>query len=506
MIKVIYDNYLSKIEGMTEIQYAAIKTRLKYEEPYMTRMSIKNTRGFMPERWKYLINSKGFFYSGLLGDVMDVLDQMKVEYEFESKVKFPEMSDEDIKQGIFRLKQMPVTPRPYQMEAVFTAIDGKRGAIVAGTGAGKGVIIAGLCTFLYTKTLIILDSVDIAEQLAKELYQYTGISTGLIKGGRWETEQLITVAVIDSLHSKTKGKMKKDVKAFIDSIELLIVDEAHHASAPTYEGFMQKCSAPYRFGLTATALGSYYRGENGLTSNEPLLKGIIGSTLWQKTSTDLVKEGWLSVPTIYMLEHRMNFEGETGLYSDEERHWIIENEERNMKAAKIVKQAVEDDKNCIVFVSRVEHGKILVKLLEDIGLDKDLIRYAYGEITGADRQRMFQDFKSGEAKVLVGTVLSEGLNFQIGVGINLAGGQTPRLALQRLGRILRKPKGPNGDVDLTTPTYTTYYDFLDVGHPIFKKHAKERQDIYSKQGHEVKTIVLEKPTRKKKKTTSIEEF
>jgi superfamily II DNA or RNA helicase len=342
-------------------------------------------------------------------------------------------------------------------------LDSKRGAVVAGTGAGKGVIIAGICTFMYTKTLIILDSVDVAEQLAKELYQYTGISTGLIKGGRWETDQLITVAVIDSIHSKTKGKMNKEVKAFVDSIELLIIDEAHHASAPTYESFLEKCKAPYRFGLTATAMGNYYRGEKGLTSNEPLLKGLLGATVWQKTSTDLVKEGWLSVPTIYMLEHKMSFEGETGLYSDEEKHWIIENEDRNMKAAKIIDQAVKEDKNCIIFINRVEHGKIFVKMLEQLGVDKSLIRYAYGEITGADRQAMFADFKSGEARVLIGTVLNEGLNFQIDVGLNLGAGMTPRLALQRLGRILRKPKSASGDVDLNTPSYTTYYDFLDVG-------------------------------------------
>lgn len=506
MIKIIYDHYLSKIEGLDSLQFTSLKDLLKYEIPYMNRHQISLRTGFLPDKWKYLINKNGYFYSGLLQDVEWWLGKNKIEYELEYRCEFSFMKESEYDHAFIRLEQMPVTPRDYQIEAILTAVDSKRGVVVAGTGAGKGVIIAGICTFIYEKTLILLDSVDIAEQLAKEITEYTGIQTGLIKGGRWETDQLITVAVIDSVHSKTKGKMKKEIKNWIDSINVLIIDECHHASAPTYESFLEKCKASYRFGLTATAMGNFYKGENGLTSNTPLLKGILGPAIWMKTSIDLINEGYLSIPDITMIEIDFGWDKDNdliGQYSEEEKRWIIENEERNMRACKIIQDALKRDLNVIVFINRVEHGKILVKMLEDLGVDSALVRYANGQIVGPERQKMFKEFKSGEARVLIGTVLNEGLNFQIGVGINLGAGQSPRTAVQRLGRILRKPRGKNGDVDTSTPSYTSYYDFKDKGHPIFVKHGKERQKVYEDLGLEVKIVKTEK---KKKKKESAEEF
>ncbi len=510
MIKIIYDNYLSKIEGITPEQFLFLRDILKYEVPYMERKSTSNFTGYMPERWKYLINTKGFFYSGLLQDVIDALNAKKIPFEFESRVKFPEMSEEDIKIGFMRLKEMPVSPRPYQMEAILTAVDSKRGVVVAGTGAGKGVIISGICSFIYEKTLILLHSVDIAEQLSKEIFEYTSIPTGLIKGGRWETDKLITVAVIDSVRSKTQKKMSKEVKKWLDSIKVLIIDECHHATANSYENFLEKCSAPYRYGLTATALGSYYKGENGLTSNAPLLKGLLGSPVWIKTSKDLIDEGWLSVPTIYVMENDLGWnkdEHDIGLYSDEETKWLIENESRNKIAVNLICETISKDKNVIVFINRIEHGKILVKMLEEANVDSSTIRYAYGEINGPARQKMFKEFKSGEAKILIGTVLNEGLNFQINVGINLGGGMSPRTAIQRIGRILRKPRSESGDVDTSTPSYTDYYDFRDKGHPIFVKHGKERLNIYEELGHDVKIVKMkDKPVKKAKQSVDITEL
>lgn len=505
MIVVTYDHYLSKIDGLSSEQFDQLKELLRYEIPYQTRFQVSQRTGYLPERWKYLINKKGYFYSGLLQDVQEFFRRKSIEYQMEYRCKFKHMEEDEFDHAFIRLEQMPVNPRDYQIEAILTAIDSKRGVVVAGTGAGKGVIIAGICTFIYEKTLILLDSVDIAEQLAKEITEYTGIPTGLIKGGRWETSQLITVAVIDSIHSKTKGKMKKDVKEFVDSINVLIIDECHHASAPSYEAFLEKCNASYRFGLTATAMGNFYKGENGLTSNTPLLKGILGPAIWMKTSIDLINEGYLSIPEINMIQVDFGWDKEVdliGQYSEEEKRWIIENEERNSRACAIIKDAVSKDQNVIVFINRVEHGNIIVKMLKELDVDPGLVRYANGQIVGPERQKMFKEFKSGEAKVLIGTVLNEGLNFQIGVGINLGAGLSPRTAVQRLGRILRKPRGANGDVDTKTPSHTTYYDFLDSGHPIFVKHGRERHKIYRDLGLEVNKI----KTEKKKQKKSTEEF
>lgn len=498
MIKVIYSHYLCKIEGLTSEQFKGLKNVLKYEENYRTREMIKQRAGFMPERWKYLINKEGYFYSGLLSDTIRYLKKNNIEHEL-IMPKLPKLSEEEIKEAFFRLDNMPVKPRPYQVEAILKMVDARQGVTVAGTGAGKSIIIGGICHFLYKKTLIVVDALDIAEQLAKEISFYTGESCGLIKGGRWEANHLFTVAVSDSIHSKTKKKMTKEVKKFIDSIEVLIIDECHHATAPSYELMLELIKAPYRFGLTATPMGNYYKGEQGLTSNEPLLKGLLGPTVFAKTTKTLIEEGWLSVPTIYMVENRLDFnkdEDEIGEYSYEETKWICENKERNLKAANIIKKSVEEDKNCIVFVNRVEHGKEFARLLEDIGVDPSLLRFAYGEIIGPARQQMFNEFRSGEAKVLIGTVLNEGLNFQIGVGLNLGAGMTPRLAIQRLGRILRKPRTSSGDVDTSTPCYTDYYDFIDTVHPIFRRHSSERMKIYKEMGHNV--VEIKEPKKQKK--------
>jgi superfamily II DNA or RNA helicase len=497
---------MSLIEGLTPDQFIDLQGVLKYEESYRTRMMIQQKSGYMPPRWKPLINKKGFFYSGLLADCIKHLKNKGIEYEL-ILPKMPELSEQDIEDGIFRLNNMPVKPRPYQLDAILTMVESRRGVTVAGTGAGKSIIIGGLCHFLYKKTLVVVDSVDIAEQLAKEIAFYTGEPVGLIKGGRWETNHMFTVAVSDSIHSKTKGKMKKEVKDFIKSIKVFIIDECHHATAPSYELMIELIDAPYRFGLTATPLGNYYQGEQGLTSNAPLLKGLLGSTVFSKSTNDLIAEGWLSIPHIHLLEHKMSFnkdEDEIGEYQDEETKWICEDIERNQKAVNVITQAVSENKNCIVFVNRVEHGKLFAKLLEQNGIDPSLLRFAYGEIIGPQRQQMFSEFRSGEAKVLIGTVLNEGLNFQIDVGLNLGGGMTPRLAVQRLGRILRKPRSASGDVDTATPCHTIYYDFLDKVHPIFRRHSNERKSVYENDGHKITEV--KEPKKQKKATFSTKDF
>ncbi len=123
------------------------------------------------------------------------------------------------------------------------------------TGSGKRVIF----TYLALKALeigesilVIVPKIELLNQAIADLETFSGVSVGIIKYGiKSNPFSRIQVATIQSL---TKRKLPK--------ADLVILDEAHHAAAPTYS----KIIASYRqqgakiLGLTATPLRVDGRG------------------------------------------------------------------------------------------------------------------------------------------------------------------------------------------------------------------------------------------------------
>jgi len=179
--------------------------------------------------------------------------------------------------------------RDYQSAAVEKLAKVTQGTVVIPCGGGKTRVGMGAIAKLRTPTLILVHTLDLAEQWLGELKDKLGIEAGLFGDGE-ERSAPVTVAVIQALVRWERSKLD----AFLGGFGLLILDEAHHVAASTFHSVVDRCPARYRLGLTATP-----EREDGLTA---LLDLFLGAPLVTVTHDELVAAGVLTVPDIHSVE------------------------------------------------------------------------------------------------------------------------------------------------------------------------------------------------------------
>jgi len=143
--------------------------------------------------------------------------------------------------------------RPYQVRAIDEArAHLRRGArsvlMVAPTGAGKGTIAAHLLAsaasrgkralFLVHRSELVR---DIAARIAREGVPRVAVEMG--GETRRDAAALVTVATVQTLAARTYAD---------DAAELVVVDEAHHATCSSYRDTLARCPRARVVGLTAT--------------------------------------------------------------------------------------------------------------------------------------------------------------------------------------------------------------------------------------------------------------
>lgn len=491
MVAITIGSIYSTVECDKKI-LLGLKTVLKYENDFMAR---KASQYRLPQ-YSYLINDNGVFFTGLVDTTVRWLTANNIPYTInDTRLITQSPSIEDIKLRLRTLDYIdpPVQLRDIQMDVLIAGLSSTRGVVSACTGFGKTVTLSSLILAWDLKTLVICDSKDLARQLVDEIAYFTGETPGMIGDGIFRIKQ-VTVGMVQSLSGK-KSKNSKKIKEFLESIEYVVLDECHHIQATTWRSVVRRCkNASIVHGFTATAFASKVKGEKGdNNSKDILLTAYIGPRIANITTRYMIELGYLADPTINMVSNTIDYDGVTLEYSEEYQRYIVRNEERNRLICQITAEAYSKGEQVIIFVTRLEHGETLAEMMaNEFGISHSNVAFVSGESDDRDRTTFLQDFKDGELPILIGTVLSEGLNFFCNVGIIAAGGDSDKNTIQRLGRILRKKKDPVlGDVDTSVPAFVNLYDFSDKGHPFFSKHSGNRFRRYRKEEHEVKVIDVE---------------
>ena len=190
----------------------------------------------------------------------------------------------------FSPKEVKKELRPYQfdssvaVERAFQEVD--KTLLILPTGTGKTIIFAHLIDKWWKEnryqSLVLAHRGELIDQAAKKIRAQSGIIPGIEKADKFTYIDI--PVVIASVQTMTGKRMKKYPP---DTFKRIIVDEAHHAIAPSYRTILNYFQGAKVLGVTATPdrtdsreLGSYFE-----------------SIAYQYLLTDAIKDGWL-VPIV----------------------------------------------------------------------------------------------------------------------------------------------------------------------------------------------------------------
>tara|TARA_B100001939_G_scaffold106524_1_gene92082 strand:- start:1800 stop:3218 length:1419 start_codon:yes stop_codon:yes gene_type:complete len=374
----------------------------------------------------------------------------------------------DLKKYFMKEYNLPFEPRDYQMEAVETAIKYGRQLLLSPTASGKSLIIYLLARWYNKKTVIIVPTTSLVEQMSKDFVEY-GYDKEICKiySGQPVFNSDITITTWQSF-----AKAPKDV---LESFDVVIGDEAHLFKAQTLKGILEKMkSTAIRIGTTGTLDGSEV--------HRLQLEGLFGPVKKVVTSSQLIEEGTIAKIDIdciilkHQKCHKMSYQEEMDyLVSCQERNQFITNLVANLKG------------NTLVLFQYIEkHGQPLWEMFNP--RISGVLHYVYGETDTEDREKVREIVEKSDDNVILASygTFSTGINIKRIDNIVFASPSKSRIRnLQSIGRGLRKADGKDSmrlfDIadDLQCDNYTL-------------AHLKERINIYSEENfpYEIKQFNL----------------
>ena len=318
--------------------------------------------------------------------------------------------------------------RDYQfqliLEARRAAAEGNsRVLLYLPTGGGKTVIAAGLIKQYHalgrSALFIVRQEPLIGQTIAK--LEAVGCPCGVIKAGYTpDLTQQVQVATIQTMNRR----------GLYPDADLVILDEAHGATAAQYDQVFTQYQQSLILGLTATPFR---------TKRSESLKSRFDTLVGTLQSADLVERGFLVPPVVYGwdkdaldLSQARTTQGDFNLAD-----LAVACDRPEMIAAAV--EEYQDrcpGRRAIAFTVSLEHSAHVAKAFNQAGIPAETVD---SSTPPEERQAIYQRLRNCETLVVVSVgVLSEGFDEPSAeVGLMLRPTKSRGLWLQQVGRVLR---------------------------------------------------------------------
>lgn len=423
-----------KLKGALEKKYRARTPGYDFTSSYR--------KGHWDGYKKFFSAKTGKFGTGLLTSITEDLEYLGLKYSVQDKRT-------KITYGASCVEGIDF--RDYQKTLIKQALSLKSCVIKAPTGSGKTIILASILNSLKGYTgLVFFNKKQLLYQTYKFLTEH-GIECGMAFGDGVDIKP-ITLCTIQSID--------KVIDSHLTSSEFIVFDEIHEFSKGKVASKVLKSfpNACIRIGMSATPPTDKF--------SKLSLGSFLGKQIEYVTAEDLVNEGYLTPPSIEVIEtpEKDGVEYSTMSYPEIYEYYIIKNTTRNDFVAKICKNINSKHAKILVLTKNLEHAKIL----------QSMIPNSY-KLEGKDglleREAVLKNFVQEEGpSVIIGTII-----FQTGVDIpelthlvNARGLKSEIATIQALGRTLRTHGNKN---------QVYIYDFLDNA-PYLYKHSLSRIRAY----------------------------
>lgn len=317
--------------------------------------------------------------------------------------------------------------RPYQyhvIDCIKKAFEStNKQYIVMPTGAGKTFSFLSYAKDNHKKILVIVPSIELLNQVYDSALFFFDKGHVSRKGGDFEGKiQDVHICTIQSTRNGYIDKLKE--KGF----DLIIIDEAHHSLADSYQRLISVLEDDnYFLGVTATPERS-----------DGVLENVLKLRSCNIEIHDLIEQGFLSDLEGYRIKTHIDIndvDSHNGDFSINELYKKLCTDKRNQIVLDAYKKLLYDRKT-LVFCINIKHSQMLCKLFNDQGISS---MHIDGSMDSAERKKILDVFRAGAISCLFNCqLLTEGFDEPSVDGLILARPTRSRaLFRQMIGRGLR---------------------------------------------------------------------
>ena len=317
--------------------------------------------------------------------------------------------------------------RPYQTEAeaalynffVTYPVPERNPVIAMPTGTGKAIVIARFCQHVMQrwqgqKIMMLVDSKELVEQNADKLRSiWAQAPVGIYSAGLGEktAHMPLTFAGIQSAAKNPELFGHQDI---------LIIDECHMLS-PDEEGIYKKFIAELRkinpnlrvIGLSATP----YRQGLGMITDGGIFTDVCYDITGLNAFNQLLDDGYLSTLIPMPTQTVLDVSGVKklgGEFIQNQLQAAVARFDLTRDALAEAAVAAENRHHWLIFATGIDHVKMIVSILEQMGISAAGIHSSSKKhpMTDAERDDNIARFKAGQIRALVNAdILTKGFDF-----------------------------------------------------------------------------------------------
>ena len=293
------------------------------------------------------------------------------------------------------------------------------------TGTGKTHVFCEVISQVNKRTLILVHTRELVMQIHERLLKF-GIRSGIIMAGKaLEPTMMVQIASIQTI-------TRRELKLWPKNVSLIVIDEAHHATAQSYQTILQHYNNPALrlLGVTATP---YRRNNTGF-------KGTFETLLTAMPMKKFIEQGYLSgfrhLATADPQLGNIKVDALTDDYDLTELGRVM-SEETVMADLIESYQKHGNNQQCIVFAVNRYHSKVIVERYKSAGITA---AYIDSKTPAEERKAIITKFKAKEIQVLSNVqIFTEGFDCPDISVVQLARPtRSLVLYMQMVGRGLRK--------------------------------------------------------------------
>jgi superfamily II DNA or RNA helicase len=395
-------------------------------------------------------------YIGLLPYVDEFCRERGFEFEGVTDI-LGTKTREKVSQSWLADLKLPFEPRDYQIDALNETIQYGRQLLLSPTASGKSLIIYLLARYYDKKTIIIVPTTSLVEQMTKDFEEY-GYDKDVCKiySGQPVFPADITISTWQSF-----AKAPKEV---LQGFDVVVGDEAHLFKANVLKGILEKMkTTAIRIGTTGTLDGSEV--------HRLQLEGLFGPVKKVITTKELMDEGTianLNIDCVILRHTKMK----KMTYQDE-MDYLVSSDSRNEFICNLVYSLKGNTLVLFQYVEKhgtVLHGKMFKRL-------EDKLHYVYGGTDVTDREEVRELVEKSNDNVILASygTFSTGVNIKKIDNVVFASPSKSRIRnLQSIGRGLRKADGKT-----SMKLFDISDDLQCNNHTL--NHLKERINIYNEE-------------------------